>query len=31
VEAGRPSHAVGQPGGAATTDFLHRLGLLLLM
>jgi hypothetical protein len=31
VVAGRPSHVVGWPGGAASTDFLHRLGLLLLM
>jgi hypothetical protein len=29
--AGRPSHIVGRPGGAASTDSLHRLGLLLLV
>jgi hypothetical protein len=31
VVAGWPSHVAGQPGGAATTDVLHGLGLLLLM
>jgi hypothetical protein len=27
----RPSHIVGRLGGAASTDFLHPLGLLLLV
>jgi hypothetical protein len=31
VVADRPSHVVGRPGGAVSTDFLHRLGLLLLV
>jgi hypothetical protein len=31
VEAKLPSHVAGQLGGAASIDFLHRLGLLLLM
>jgi hypothetical protein len=31
VVAGQPNHMVGRSGGAASTDFLHRLGLLLLM
>jgi hypothetical protein len=31
VVAERPSHVAGQPGGVASTDFLHHLGLLLLM
>jgi hypothetical protein len=31
VVAEWPSHMVGWPGGAASTDFLHRLGLLLLV
>jgi hypothetical protein len=30
VEAGRSSHVVGRPGGAASTDFLHQLSILLL-
>jgi hypothetical protein len=29
VVADWPSHVAGQPGGAASTDFLHRLRLLL--
>jgi hypothetical protein len=31
VVAGRASHMAGRPSGAASTDFLHQLGLLLLM
>jgi hypothetical protein len=31
VAAGRPSHVAGRPSRAASTDFLHRLRLLLLM
>jgi hypothetical protein len=31
VVAGWPSHVAGRSGGAASTNFLHRLGLLLLM
>jgi hypothetical protein len=31
VVAGWPSHVASWPGGAASTDFLHRLGLLLLV
>jgi hypothetical protein len=31
VVAGRPSHMAGQPCGLASTNFLHRLGLLLLV
>jgi hypothetical protein len=31
VVAGRPSHVAGQPCDSASTDFLHRLGLPLLM
>jgi hypothetical protein len=31
VEAGQPSHVAGRPGGAASTDFLYRLSLLLLV
>jgi hypothetical protein len=31
VVASRPSHMAGQPCGLASTDFLHLLGLLLLM
>jgi hypothetical protein len=31
VVADRPSHVAGQLGGVAFTDFLHRLGLLLLL
>jgi hypothetical protein len=31
VAVGRPSHMAGQPGGEASTDFLYRLGLPLLM
>jgi hypothetical protein len=31
VVAGRPSRVVGRSGGSASTDFLHRLGLLLLV
>jgi hypothetical protein len=31
VVADRPSHVVGRPGVAVSTDFLHRLGLLLLV
>jgi hypothetical protein len=31
VVAGRPSHVTGQPCGSASTDFLHLLGLPLLM
>jgi hypothetical protein len=31
VVAGRQSHMAGQPGGAASTNFLYRLGLVLLM
>jgi hypothetical protein len=31
VVAGRPGHMAGQPGGMASTDFLHCLGLLLLV
>jgi hypothetical protein len=30
VVAGRPSHVVGRLGGAASTDFFHRLRLLLM-
>jgi hypothetical protein len=30
VVAGRPTHVAGRPGGVASTDFLHRLGVLLL-
>jgi hypothetical protein len=30
VVAGRPSHVADRLGGAASTDFLHRLGLLLM-
>jgi hypothetical protein len=29
VVADRPSHVAGQPGGVASTDFLHCLGLPL--
>jgi hypothetical protein len=31
VVAGRPSHMAGRPGGAASTNFLHRPSLLLLV
>jgi hypothetical protein len=31
VVAGRQSHVAGQLGGVASTNFLHRLGLLLLV
>jgi hypothetical protein len=31
VVAGRPSHVVDQPCGSASTNFLNRLGLLLLV
>jgi hypothetical protein len=31
VVVGQPSHVVGRLGGEASTDFLHRLGLPLLM
>jgi hypothetical protein len=31
VVVGRPSYVAGRLGGAASTDFLHRLGLLLLV
>jgi hypothetical protein len=31
VVAGRPSHVDGRPGAAASSDFLHRLGLLRLV
>jgi hypothetical protein len=31
VVAGRPSHKAGRPCGLASTDFLHLLGLPLLM
>ena len=31
VVAGWPSHVVGLPVGAASTDFLHRLALPLLV
>jgi hypothetical protein len=31
VEARRPSHMAGRPAGEASTDFLHRLGLILLV
>jgi hypothetical protein len=30
VVAGQPSHVAGRLGGAASTNFLHRLGLLLM-
>jgi hypothetical protein len=30
VVACRPSHMTGRPGGVASTNFLHRLGLLVL-
>jgi hypothetical protein len=30
VVAGWPSHVADQPGGAASTDFLHKLDLLLM-
>jgi hypothetical protein len=29
--AGRPRHVASRPGGVASTDILHQLGLLLLM
>jgi hypothetical protein len=31
VVAGRPSHVADRLGGTASIDYLHRLGLLLLM
>jgi hypothetical protein len=31
VVAGRPSHVAGQPCGSASTDFVHRVGLPLLV
>jgi hypothetical protein len=31
VVVDQPSHVVCRPVGAASIDFLHRLGLLLLM
>jgi hypothetical protein len=31
VVVGWQRHGTGQPGGAASTDFLHHFGLLLLM
>jgi hypothetical protein len=31
VKARWPSHEAGRLGGAASTDFLHQLGLLLLV
>jgi hypothetical protein len=31
VVAGQPSHVASRPCGSASTDFLHRLGISLLM
>jgi hypothetical protein len=31
VVVSRPSHVVGRSGGTASTTFLHRLGLPLLV
>jgi hypothetical protein len=31
VVAGQPSHVADWPGGVVSTDFLHRLSLLLLV